>query len=1217
MKRDERTEQTSAVPVKEGTPRPGFAVVIGASAGALGALRTLFGGMPRDTGAAFIVVVGSPSPGRLVALLRPYTDLPISEAADDAVLEPNTILVMPRTVELRSIDTHLRLAGLPENDARPGRIDRALRALAMARGPRGIGAVLSGAGSDGALGLGFVKAHGGLTLAQDPGEAEHAGMPSSAIECGVVDLVLPLREFPGAIARYCRAQPRLPHQSGVAGAGEPFEPLEPRDLLDVLDLLKKHTGFDFSVFRRAVLTKRIAKRMRLLAIDEWPDYVERLQAERDEAGVLANDLLQNVTEFPRDDGAFAKLESEVLPQLFARKSGSQHALRAWVVGCSTGEAAYALAIALLERRASLEMPPRIQVFASDMSDQALQRARLGFYPAEIETAIPQERLAKYFIKEDDRGYRVRPMLREVLLFAAHNVVKDFPFSQLDLILCPRGLLENLKPDARRSVLRTFHYALLPHGLLVVDSSQRLEADAPQYFAHEGDGVYRRQIARASPKVPPYGEGMAMSLAGNGPEPAKPSVPDARSLHLGLLERYAPASVLTDADGRVIHYSQRASRFLSLPGGEVTHELVALLREPLRSAVRGGLEAVGRRSTKWSSDALLVHTQSGVRRVAVQIEPGDEASGAKLVVFQELGARQSVDEDNSRARLANDLTTLLEAQLDEARRQLRSVVADGEAAAAAGRHQPLVRALEDIDSAKEELQTVNEELSSLNEDSRARVEDLARLTADLEVLLESTGLATLFLDRDLKIVRFTAPSLEIFHVLPTDKGRALADVSHRLRDYELMTDARRVLKHVVPVEREVEADNGKWYLLRMLPYRSAPQGLDGVAITLVDITSRKKAELELREADRRKDEFIALLAHELRNPLAPISSGIEILRRRELDPAIAERVTLTMSRQAAQLVRLIDDLLDVSRINSGRLQLRKTPVALRDIVRDAVAAVRPLIERANHRLNIDMLREPIKLEADAARLTQVLANLLNNAARYTPAGGSIDVAVRREANMVAISVKDNGYGIPETTLPHVFEMFYQGADSRATTQSGLGIGLALAKSLVDMHGGTISAASAGRDRGSEFTLRLPTLVSSSADADVADAAAEPALGGHRVLVVDDNADAAQTLAMLIQTLGANDVHVALSGEEALPLAERIRPDTVFLDLKMGAMDGYEVAQRLRNEPWGEDAWLVALTGWGLDEHKRRTKDAGFDQHLIKPADRAALEAILSRPAAGRA
>jgi two-component system, chemotaxis family, CheB/CheR fusion protein len=690
-----------------------------------------------------------------------------------------------------------------------------------------------------------------------------------------------------------------------------------------------------------------------------------------------------------------------------------------------------------------------------------------------------------------------------------------------------------------------------------------------------------------------------------------TLPDARVVHLALLERYTPASVLVDDEGRVLHYSVRAGRYLRAPDGEASPYLVRFLREPLRSAVRAGLDAVRRRERPWTSDALLVHTEKGVRRVAVHVDsanPSVPAAKVKLVVFEEVDAARGDDVPGTA-----DYTSRLGSDLEEASRRLRDVVGTEDD----GRHETeLLGVLDDLDAARVELRTVDAELTTLDQDNRTRLEELARLSADLEVLLESTGLATLFLDRELKIVRFTPPLLDIFDVLPGDKGRPLADLAHRLIDTDLLGDSRRVLGDLMPIEREVEADNGKWYLVRMLPYRSGPQRLGGVAITLVDITTRKNAEQEIREADRRKDEFIALLAHELRNPLAPISAGIEILKRRELEPAIAERVTLTMGRQAAQLVRLIDDLLDVSRISSGRLQLRKTTVVLADIVRDAVAAVKPLIDRSGHALTVEVPPEPILLDADSARLTQVLANLLNNAARYTPNGGRIALSVRRDGESAVVTVRDNGCGIPASALPHVFEMFYQGADPRSSTQTGLGIGLALAKSLVDMHGGTIDAASAGQDRGSEFTLRVPALQQAGAARSDARSGAAAGLGGHRVLVVDDNADAARTLAMLIETLGENEVHVALSGEEALPLAERIKPDTVFLDLKMPDMDGYEVAQQLRREPWGTDAWLVALTGWGLDDHKRRTKEAGFDEHLTKPADRAALETILARPVGGR-
>ena len=1211
MAANHRTGDRTGAVVGSASVQPEFVVAIGASTGAVEALRTVLGGLQQGIAATFVVLVHGPAGNRtqLVELLKPYSELPIREAAAETLLERSTILVVPAAADVDAFGSHLRLVESGAADRPRGRIDQLFRALAAGYGSRGIGVVLTGPGSDGSLGLGRIKDRGGLTIAQDPAEAECAGMPRSAMESGVVDLVLPLRDIPASIARYCGADPQLTHEQSVGGDSDP--------LAELLELLELRTGRDLAVYRRSLLTQRAAKRMRIHARDDWSAYLELLRADTAEVEALANELLLNVTDFFSRENGFDRLEADVLPRLLATKTIDGDTLRAWVVGCSTGEDAYSLAIALLEQYARRAVQPRIQVFASDLAEGSLHRARLGSYPKEIEDLVSPQRLAAFFVREE-RGYRVRPELRDLVVFAAHDVVKDFPFSHLDLVLCRRSLLDDLLPDVRRAVLRNFHYALRLHGLLVVGGSVGLDVDAPHLFAPDGDGgVYRRLSAsRQSIALPPAVFASSRSAAARAG--GKTEAADPRLVHLSVMERYAPASVLVDADNRVIHYSARAGRFLRLPGGEPTHELVHLLREPLRSAVRGGLEAVAERGAKWTSDALLVHAEHGVSRVAVHVEPAGlnaVATNAKVVVFEELGPGQSVGDDG---RAATDYTALLESGLEEAGRRLRAVVAQGKESGAANRDEDweLAHVLDDIEAAKEELQSVNEELLSLNRDNRSRVEELARLSADLEVLLESTGLATLFLDRELKIVRFTPPLLEIFHVTPADKGRPLAALDHRLRNDDLLSDAHRVLNHLAPIEREVEAENGRWYLLRMLPYRSAPQGLGGVAMTLVDITSRKKAELDLREADRRKDEFIALLAHELRNPLAPISSGIEILKRRDLDPGVAERVTLTMSRQAAQLVRLVDDLLDVSRISSGRLQLRKSRVKLGDIVRDAVAAVRPLMERSGHQLDVAASPEPIALEADAARLTQVLANLLNNAARYTPAGGRISIGVRRDGDAVVVSVKDTGYGIPEGSLPHVFEMFYQGADQRSGTQTGLGIGLALAKSLVEMHGGTIHAASAGRDRGSEFTLRLPALEPSPSDEIAPEADVRAPLGGHRVLVVDDNADAAQTLATLIQALGANDVHVALSGEEALPLAARIKPDTVFLDLKMPQMDGYEVAQRLRREPWGEDTWLVALTGWGLDEHKRRTKDAGFDQHLTKPADRAALEAILSRPA-GRA
>jgi two-component system CheB/CheR fusion protein len=523
-------------------------------------------------------------------------------------------------------------------------------------------------------------------------------------------------------------------------------------------------------------------------------------------------------------------------------------------------------------------------------------------------------------------------------------------------------------------------------------------------------------------------------------------------------------------------------------------------------------------------------------------------------------------------------------------------------------------LEQLESSKDELQAANEELTTLDVENRRRYDELGEVTGVLRHLLQSTGIATLFLDRNFRVVRFTPQLGELFNIRELDVGRPVIEITNRLDYEDLLEDARRVLDHVTTVDREVHGKSGRCYLARMVPYRTPTDRVDGVVLTFIDITERKLAEQELRDADRRKDEFLALLAHELRNPLAPIVAGIDLLNQSGDKTPMLEQVTATMARQVKQLVRLVDDLLELSRVSGGRLRLRKTRTPLRDVVRDAVASVRPIIERQRHDLQVSVPDDPIELEADSARLTQVFANLLNNAARYTPEGGRLAIEVEREGQEVVVTVRDNGIGIPAAALTKIFEMFYQGSDDGRPMRGGLGIGLTLARSLVEMHGGTITAASAGNNRGSEFKVRLPIADQPAATpADEKEPASPAALGGHRVLIVDDNTDAARTLGMLVETLGENEVHVANNGSDALRIAEEHRPDIVLLDLKMPGMDGYEVARRLRSESWGRELTLVAVTGWTLDDHKRRSRDAGFDRHLTKPADVASLAAVLSSSA----
>jgi two-component system CheB/CheR fusion protein len=1221
----------SSAPKRQETPSSSedlFVVGIGASAGGLRALRDLLGSLPANPGFACVVVVHlSPDhESHLPELLQPATPMPIQQVTETVPLERNRVYVIPPNANLDTIDTHLRLSALERRRLERAPIDHFLRTLAATHDGKAVAVILTGTGSDGSLGLARIKECGGLTIAQDPEEAEYDAMPRNAIATGMVDLVMPLAEMGDSIMSFCATHPRLEIASGADGHRE--EDQQRRVLREIVAELEGRTNRDFSYFRRQALLRRIGKRMQLCRVDTLDEYLDLLRKRVDEAPALCRDLLISVTEFFRDAELFERLQTVVLPVLFSNKSRER--VRVWSIGCSSGEEAYSLAILLLEQASAARGSPRIQVFASDLSDELLSRAREGVYPHEVAVSVSPERLERFF-DEENGHYRIKREVRQLVVFADHNVFRDAPYAHLDLIVC-RGLLSDLEPNARQAVLATFYYALGPHGWLVVGPDDRV--DEPLLFEQGGDSVplFRRVEGALFRRVDASLLGAPTTAWTDNGFDRRPrlnsfaSDPSIRetlglsALHARLLQAYSPPSVLLSAADSIVHYSPRSNRQLLVPGGELTHDVFKLLHAPLRSLLRSALERARCECKPQSTEPVLTEGEHGPCRLIMHVEPpSPETADLTLVVFEELPIVNRRELDREVATTSAVTIAELQADIAGMQRRMQSLIQmtstdrqdlNQANEALQSSNEELKFLLEALESSKEELQAANEELTTLDRENRRRVAELAELSGDLRHLLESTGIATLFVDRDLKIVRFTPQLGDLFNVRPADVGRSITDVTHGLSYTELADDVRRTLDDHAPIEREVAGVGGRWYLTRILPYRTSTQTVDGAVVTLVDITDRKCAELELREANRRKDEFLALLAHELRNPLAPISAGIEVLNKAGGRPEIVAEVSATMARQAKQLVRLVDDLLELSRVSGGRLRLRTSRLLLCDVVRDAVAAVKPLMERYGHELSVDLGSEPIVLEADGARLTQVIANLLNNAARYTPAGGRIEVTVRGAGAEAVITVTDNGVGMPSGVLARVFEMFYQGDDPRLPRPAGLGIGLTLAKSLVEMHGGTIAVDSAGPNRGSRFTVRLPMLEAQQTPLEREGLRETAELGGHRVLIVDDNTDAAATLGMLVETLGRNEVHVATNGPDALRIAAERRPDIVLLDLKMPGMDGYEVARRLRSESWGGELMLVAVTGWALDEHKRRTHEAGFDRHLTKPADVASLEAVLA-------
>jgi two-component system, chemotaxis family, CheB/CheR fusion protein len=842
-----------------------FPVVgIGASAGGLEALRGFLEAIPGGPGAALVVVVHlSPEHHSLLAeLLQPHTQMPVTQVTDLVKMEPNHVYVIPPNRNLSSIDTHLRLSPLEESRQARAPIDHFFRTLARTHDSKAVGIVLSGSGSDGAVGLKAIKEAGGLILAQDPVEAAFDGMPQSAIATGIVDDVLAVGEMADRLLTYFSTEPVLvlPDEAldkpGVAVGREDALVLQ-----RIFARLRTLTGHDFSRYKRGTVGRRMARRMQLHGLTSLQAYLELLRDEPDEAHALFKDLLIVVTNFFREPATFAALAEEVIPRLFEGK-GRDDEVRVWVPGCATGEEAYSLAILLLEHAARLEARPSIQIFATDLSKQALVVGREGVYPEAIAADVSLERLERFFVHSNG-AYRVREDVRELVLFAPHSLLRDPPFSHLDLISC-RNLLIYLQRDVQRQVLELFHYALQPGGFLFLGTSERVD-ERDLFSATSADhSMYRRQdVSSADPRLPSLPLASLTEVQphwGEEPRSQRRQAANYGALHQRVAERYAPPSLLVDENHHVVHLSERAGRYLQHPGGEVTDNALRLVREELQAELAIQLYRAFHQQSGSRSDPVAMALEGRPRAVSLYVEPLlENGQRFALVCFLETDGSDAARAAGSDAG-RDDLVRELEEELAAIKQQLRAAVEEFESSKEEMRasneelqsmNEELRSTTEELETSKEELQSINEELVTVNEENKNKVQELSQMTADLQNLLAATDIATLFLDRELRIQRFTPAASRLFNIRHSDRGRPLAHLTHKLVSYDgLIDDAERVLRTLAPVEQEVADGDALRYFLRIRPYRTADDRIDGVVITLVDITSLHEAERALARSRER-------------------------------------------------------------------------------------------------------------------------------------------------------------------------------------------------------------------------------------------------------------------------------------------------------------------------------------------------------------------------------
>ncbi len=849
---------TEDVPEEDKTHRP-IVVGIGASAGGLEAISAFFDALPPDTGLTYVVVTHlSPDHDSILdELLQRHTAMPVIQVQAERIsIAPNHVYVIPPNRQLVLTDKHLHTGEFEGPRATRAPIDIFFRSLAAVH-TEPIAIVFSGGGSDGALGIRSVKEASGIILVQAPQEAAHDSMPLAAIATGVVDFVLPARDL-------ARRVVEINHHRVHVPANPVDLSLDQQDALQrILVQLQARTGHDFRAYKPTTVLRRIQRRLQISGHETLDGYLAYMRQSADETQLLLRDLLIGVTNFFRDEESWRHVADNVIPQVFQDR-GRDQVIRAWSLGCSTGEEAYSLAILLLEHAETLDIAPQLQVFATDLDEGSLLKARDGLYPDTIATDVSAERLNRYFTREG-AYYRVRREVRDIVLFATHSVLRDPPFSRLDLIAC-RNLLIYLQRPLQESLFEIFNYALRPGGFLFLGSSESADSVADMFLTFDKKHrLYRsRDWGGRPPGLPP------LPLAGNNSRRAKlllsreePRNPYHNTLYQSTgektLEEFGPATILVDSEANIMRLSGTAGRYMRHPDGAPTQNLNRLIHPNLQFELRSALFRAFDKEQATVTAPMRLVIDGEERRVVLAVRPRlnpGEPALAFVMILEDQSITEPLERNNGEPTADEASLKQLDAEVRYLRERLQTSVEEYESSneelKAANEELQSINeeyrsTTEELETSKEELQSVNEELETVNNELKINLEEVSRSHSDLQNLMAATEIAMLFLDRELRIKRYTAGLERIFNILHSDRGRPLSHLTHFLDYPELATEARQVLRTLVPLEREVRHTQDGWILVRLRPYRTVEDRIEGVVITFVDITRLKMTETSLHES----------------------------------------------------------------------------------------------------------------------------------------------------------------------------------------------------------------------------------------------------------------------------------------------------------------------------------------------------------------------------------
>ena len=1372
------------------TDAPFPIVGIAASAGGLEAFTELLSHLPLDTGMAFVLIqhLAPDHKSLLTEILARTTKMPVNEVKDGMVVQPNQVYVIPPNTKMVLSKGVLQLSPREKIDGKymPG--DAFFTSLAVDRGHKAIAVVLSGGDGDGSLGLNAIKAAGGMTFAQCQNTAKVDSMPSTAVATGNVDFVLPPEKIAEELGNYTR-NPPLTSPLPLTIVEE--SPEHEDALATIFALLKSTTGVDFTNYKRTTIGRRIQRRMVFHKLETLDAYAQHLRHNSAEVKALYEEILIHVTSFFRDSEVFDKLKKLVFPTITENKS-AKVPIRIWVAGCSTGEEVYSIAICLLEFLSDRVILPPIQIFATDISETAIGKARSGVYLENQMVDVSPERRTRFFIPQAVGSYRISKAVRELCVFSRQDLGSDPPFSNIDLVSC-RNVLIYLGESLQKKVMPIFHYSLNPTGFLLLGRSESTGKFSYLFTSvHKTSKIYTKKLTATRPTfsfTPSSYPVVKVAERQQMNENFTSSFDLKREIDQLILSRYGPAGLVVNEEMNILQVRGDINPYLRLASGTPDLNLLTMARASLLVDLRTAIYQAQTQNVSVRKEGVSV--KSGGRSSIVNIEvipfQQPQAIGTRyfFVLFEEAAPAainfstltsdnlEQSDFEREIDRLRQALATANQ-EKNAAQSHLEAVIQEHESL-----NQDLKVANEEILSSNEELQSTNEELETAKEEIQSTNEELITtndelcnrnieqnlLNNDLTNLLSSINIPVLMLGDDLQIRRFTPTAQILFNLIPTDIGRPFSDIRTTLDVSDLEQIILEVINTLHTQEQEVKTQAGHWYNLRICPYRTAENKIDGVVMILIDIddlkrnarileqarnyaetivetvqtplvaldadfrvntanrsfytafevsqsetakcslfdlgngqwnipklrsileeilvsdvqlhnfeldhlfeqigqktmllnacklegedqalmillsiediTDRKHFEIERSQlleqeksarqqaenANRTKDEFLANLSHELRNPLTPILAWSQLLRSGKLKEAAVTRALEVIERSAIAQSQLIEDMLDIARITNGNLALDSSQMDLRLVVQAAIDGLQLSADAKNIEI-VSQLSSAAVL-GDAARLQQVVWNLLSNAIKFTPAGGRVEIALESIDNHALFRVNDTGKGIAAEFLPYIFDRFHQGDSSTTKVNQGLGLGLSIVRHLVELHGGTVQADSPGEGQGTTITMRLPlrelsevligainlkpTVLAAPVNVSSDDVAS---LDGLHILVVDDLIDTRELLEFVLESYGAEVLTVASARSAIAALKDNPgRYDVLISDIGMPEEDGYFLIREVRSlaASAGGRIPAVALTAYAGDQERDRAINAGFQTHIAKPVKPVQLALIVA-------